>query len=601
MEVAGAFRPILTHASSRTTDASNPMRTKKTNGDLTVSAIAGTHVVLLAMDLPQAACDGLLGFAIHRTEPRSREAIWLQGMKIFRSVPVDFLPGSKVSTRQHPIQAFTWSDFTAKPATQYIYRVVALKGTPAAPQEWVASEVKVITEGESLANGHEVYFNRGTAASQEYASRFHNLPPEQAGDAAFRWLSRGLHESLIGFIARAKDKDWGLRVAAYEFTESSVLKALKAARDRQADVQIIYHAREQENEETDSKGRTKTTQTGANRKAVASAGIGDICTERLAPPKDAISHNKYIVLLFKRKPVAVLTGSTNFSVGGIFGHSNVVHIVNQSNVAAQYLAYWTELHGDPRTKTLRVAMDTICSVPKAPLAANVPAKGTATIFSPRSTTDALDYYALLSQRATGGLFMTFAFGMNPAFQKVYQTSKAGLRMTLMEKTALPNKDKVKQAKEEQAIIDLRRMPENRFAIGGTMPFNVLEHWADEKLSGLNVNVKYLHTKYMLVDPLSNDPIVVSGSANFSTASCTDNDENMLVIRGDTRVADIYLGEFIRLYKHFAFRDWLNHALEDGEIKPGQPAPVEFLDETNTWWKRWFGKTGYSAEREYFTL
>jgi hypothetical protein len=29
---------------------------------------------------------------------------------------------------------------------------------------------------------------------------------------------------------------------------------------------------------------------------------------------------------------------------------------------------------------------------------------------------------------------------------------------------------------------------------------------------------------------------------------------MLIIRGDMRVADIYLGEFMRMYRHFAFRD-----------------------------------------------
>jgi hypothetical protein len=28
---------------------------------------------------------------------------------------------------------------------------------------------------------------------------------------------------------------------------------------------------------------------------------------------------------------------------------------------------------------------------------------------------------------------------------------------------------------------------------------------------------------------------------------------MLIIRGDTRVADIYLGEFMRLFNHFYFR------------------------------------------------
>jgi phosphatidylserine/phosphatidylglycerophosphate/cardiolipin synthase-like enzyme len=40
----------------------------------------------------------------------------------------------------------------------------------------------------------------------------------------------------------------------------------------------------------------------------------------------------------------------------------------------------------------------------------------------------------------------------------------------------------------------------------------------EKLTG--PNVRYLHTKYMLVDLLGDDPIVVSGSANFSKPSCT---------------------------------------------------------------------------------
>lgn len=55
---------------------------------------------------------------------------------------------------------------------------------------------------------------------------------------------------------------------------------------------------------------------------------------------------------------------------------------------------------------------------------------------------------------------------------------------------------------------------------------------------------YVQTKYMLVDPLGPVPIVVIGSANFSAASTTDNDGNMLMIRGNAAVADIYLGGFI---------------------------------------------------------
>ena len=59
---------------------------------------------------------------------------------------------------------------------------------------------------------------------------------------------------------------------------------------------------------------------------------------------------------------------------------------------------------------------------------------------------------------------------------------------------------------------------------------------------------------MLADPLSDNPVVVTGSANFSEASTETNDENMLVIEDNKRVADIYLGEYMRLYSHYAFRE-----------------------------------------------
>ncbi|MGH7623696.1 MAG: hypothetical protein ACREOJ_00060 [Gemmatimonadaceae bacterium] len=58
---------------------------------------------------------------------------------------------------------------------------------------------------------------------------------------------------------------------------------------------------------------------------------------------------------------------------------------------------------------------------------------------------------------------------------------------------------------------------------------------------------------MLVDALSDHPIVVTGFANVSEAITGTNDKNMLVIEGSTRMADMYLGKYIRLYSHYAFR------------------------------------------------
>ena len=41
-----------------------------------------------------------------------------------------------------------------------------------------------------------------------------------------------------------------------------------------------------------------------------------------------------------------------------------------------------------------------------------------------------------------------------------------------------------------------------------------------------------------------------GASMSTTPSNVSNDENMLVVRGDDRVADIYLTEFMRLFQHF---------------------------------------------------
>ena len=97
---------------------------------------------------------------------------------------------------------------------------------------------------------------------------------------------------------------------------------------------------------------------------------------------------------------------------------------------------------------------------------------------------------------------------------------------------------------------MRTCPQNRIAWGDTLRAGDEPDVFIETLTGLNDHVNYLHTKYMLIDPLSDDPVVITGSANFSEASTIYNDENMVIIRGDTRVADIFLGEFMRLFNHF---------------------------------------------------
>ncbi len=90
--------------------------------------------------------------------------------------------------------------------------------------------------------------------------------------------------------------------------------------------------------------------------------------------------------------------------------------------------------------------------------------------------------------------MTFAFGMNDLFQAAYVSGNATLRYALMEQMSGPATTPQIRVANEKKIITLRKMEANKFAIGGQLKVGKLGRWLAETLTGLNVNVKYLHTK-----------------------------------------------------------------------------------------------------------
>ena len=513
------------------------MRIRVRQGEFSVHAIAGTNVVLFGMDLSRlTAGSRLLGFGFERIDDESPSHARrpLMGSKTFaETAPRGSGPSRPVSTLRHPVQAFLWGDYTAEPGHDYTYRVVALGGTPSALVPLAEVLVPVQTETPGLGK-HGIYFNRGAAASQAYARQFKNRRPADVGPRAWRWLSRGLEEAMLTFIARAAPGDQ-LRAAVYEFKYAPVLEAFRAARDRGVDVRIVMDAKR--NQQKDQRtGERHDVPREDNLEAIAAVGIADLVVLREAN-KSYIAHNKFIVQVRDGQPLAVWTGSTNVTAGGIFGHSNVGHAVREPAVAKAYLDEWTVLAGDPTGPPLR-AHNELQAVPPA-----APPTGITTLFSPRSGLGALEWYASRMDAAKGSVFFTAAFGISGPLRAILAKDVDYLRYGLLDKA-------------DGSVELLKRDRDNVFAVGARVE-DAIGGWAEESLTGLNGHVQYIHTKFMLVDPLSRDPLVITGSANFSPPSTTENDENMLVIRGSTRVADIYLTEFMRLFNHFEFRQRLD--------------------------------------------
>lgn len=547
------------------------MRVTRTSGGLKIHGVAGTYVVLLGFDLAEADCEGLLGFSIHRTDHTENEAYFLSGMKAFVETDPGFPAGSLYSTKDHPIQSFQWSDYSAKPGHDYSYVVTALKGSPPALLPHAQVVIDITTESPESGT-HDIYFNRGVAASQAYVRRFGDRSPDAVVNRkAFEWLSRGLNEALEDFLRSCVPGRDALRVAAYEFNYDRFLAVVREVLDTGVDIRIVYDAR-QDNPKL------------RNILAVAEAGLDGI-SRRRTRPKSYISHNKFIVKLRDGQPQSVWTGGTNFSEGGIYGHSNVAHVVEEPDIAGKFLEYWTVLDADPESTPLKDSVELI-----TPLPPPQPPPGTSILFSPRKNVDALNWYADLARNATDGLLMTFAFGMNDIFQDVFRNGVAPFRLALMEKKTRSMKPGPERDAEEQKIQALRNMPENVFAIGDFIRTNEIDGWVKERLTNLNSHVRFVHNKFMLIDPLTEDPIVVAGSANFSDASTRRNDENMVITRGNKRVADIYLGEFMRLYSHHAFRESLRFRDADDPPKPLR---------TDDWWRDYFGQTPRSTRRRFF--
>lgn len=553
------------------------MRKRKTRSGLTVNCIAGTNVVVLGLNLSDQARAGCLGFAIQREDHTEDEKYWMSSSKAFAETDPLLGPGGQVSSRDHPFQSFQWSDYSAKPGHDYTYKVIAMYGTPENLAEGTAVEVRVQTEEEALG-GHSVYFNRGAVATQEYARRFQNKAPNRlAGNeklAAYKWLSRGLLEALLAFISKADGNRFEIFAAVYEFQWPEVANALKESSNSGTHVRVIYDAIPSE---TGPKEDNETVINGAE--------IGDLCIPRT---QGTLMHNKFFVLTEDGNPIAVWTGSTNLTENGIFGHSNCGHLVEDGAVARAYLEYWQQLEKDQVAADDRSWTGANNGNPPDPLPI-----GATVAFSPRSGLSLLKRYASIAGGAQQALFMTFAFGMHKYLKKVYEQNDGVLRFALMEKEG--NGAALAVARED--INRIRRLPNVVVAIGHNIATNSFDRWLQERRNLSNRNrVHWIHTKYMLVDPLGADPIVITGSANFSEPSTSSNHENMLIIRGDTRVADIYLGEFMRLHSHYAFREAVKIAAERGDTE-WRPQHLR----SNESWQEDYFSPGHQRflRREYF--
>jgi phosphatidylserine/phosphatidylglycerophosphate/cardiolipin synthase-like enzyme len=580
------------------------MRNISNNNGLTVRAVAGSHCVILGIDLSAEKRKGCLGFAIQRSKLSPLDAdeksasFWMRNTHTFKEVPASDTNPAWQSTQNSPWQNFRYIDFSARPGAQYVYLVVAKYGAWNALQDGASTSVTITTE--NPANPETaLFFNRAAATSEAYYRKFGDLSPNQMPPdqqkAAYAWLSNGLEQAILDFLAQAKDGTYALHAAVYEFQWDSLLQGLKAAKEGGAkEVTVVYHhrtppqparnskkANATDSPETGSDSEDDTGTAAANDAAIARNGLsaaGVTCIQRKANPQGAIMHNKFVVLLQNGKPQAVWTGSTNWTDGGLYGQLNLGYAVHDPPVALAYETYWQALAKDTSAADSRKNAAAVGPVSSADAGKIAP--GYTAVFSPQdSKTQMLNLYASICAQARF-LLVCAPFELAHEIVSALEKPAAGQASYLLldkEGSIGIGTDKgVNSAAFKAVKANLGTLISVATPLNGPL-YSYQQSLLEHKESFHHVGV-HIHSKIIAADPLGPDPILVLGSANYSNGSTHTNDENSLIIRGKTAIADICISEFMRMFDTYRFR----YAHKDDLTHPGNPKLMLGLASDDSW-------------------
>ena len=552
---------------------------KESVGGLTFKLYRGEGVALLAFDLDQAlATDDFVGFSIEVQYPGSTHWGALKNRLHFDYPPDLRRPRSFRST-EAPFQKFRWIHVpTEVKQGEFRYRVTACYMNAAGKLHTGAQVENAISlEPQTIDGFLNVGFTRGFASSQAYADRFNNeagiLPVPGSSAAAsldhdmapfeknYAWLGFEVRRLIIDVLDRvAADPLLTLDALIYESKEPDVLRRLEALRNR---VRAIVDDHGEQREE----GSAETV--SANRLVAAGAEVKRMHLGRQ-------QHNKVMIVRRNGQPVRVLTGSTNFSLRGLYIQANNALVFDSPEVAAKYGelfdAYWTspkKFRQNPLSQQWWVVRDEADS-------------RVSLCFSPHSDSSlSLNPIARTIEEAESSVLYSIVF-LNQLTGDVRQALDELMDRSLFSYGVAQRVSGLTVNKPDgsRGLLPFAYLAEN-----APEPFKA--EWSGQTTGHSNM----VHHKFLVKDFNGDRPAVYTGSSNMADGGEKSNGDNLICIE-DRKVAIAYAIEALRLFDHFHFRV---NAQEPGVLqklrlaKP--PAPGE-----KPWFAQYY-RIGHVKERD----
>jgi phosphatidylserine/phosphatidylglycerophosphate/cardiolipin synthase-like enzyme len=409
---------------------------------------------------------------------------------------------------------------------------------------------------------------------------------------------------VIPLIAELFERPGTFHLALYEL-EDAELEGILLKRAK--DIHLILA-----NTGPDSKGNWDNRNSAA-RARLAAAGV-DV-QHRMFNNSIHIGHNKFVVHVDPQgSPAAVLTGSTNWTSTGVAGQTNNALLVEDAGVAKAFLEYWKRLHADqlplprPLGKGMKdnqqgSALRQSNAAPTVLILAN--GARIETWFSPNrperqkpKTTkkpapvppDLAEVYRRIRMAKEAILFLAFYPGQGGEDCIVGEAIDIGRKDRSLLVTgavstvqAMPNyRPQKKDAKGR--VIDKGESP-TVFDDGNVTVVRaariddetLLGDFGIEPRNALGAVGAIIHDKVVVIDPRLDECVVVLGSHNLGFKASYSNDENLLVVTGDRRLAEAYAVHILDVYDHYRFR-----AVETERAQTGKERWSGFLDTDDRW-------------------
>jgi phosphatidylserine/phosphatidylglycerophosphate/cardiolipin synthase-like enzyme len=403
---------------------------------------------------------------------------------------------------------------------------------------------------------------------------------DQPGDPLREALAGQILEGVELLLKRAADQGGSCHLALYELDDPELVQLLLHAKD----LHLILS----------NTGTDDATNRSARQALHERTDIEVI--DRFVPTGH-IGHNKFCVHVDGQgHPQAVLLGSTNWTDTGICAQSNNALVVENSQLASAYLDYWNRLKADTSGGKGAQGPD-LRSANAQPGAKDLAIdEGAATVwFSPNTPharqshpgpdeptpPDLAQVFDLMAGAKQALLFLEFEPGNPSIIDKAAQVAKANpelfVRGAVTDPRAAGNFNTALVGGPEE---DAQVVPAS--AIDDQFGF-----WQRELLKAGPGAHAIIHDKIVVIDPLSPDCVVVTGSHNQGYRASYNNDENLLIVRGHRELAQAYAVHVMDIYEHYRFRH---------QIQKHGVGAFSGLATTDSWQDRFFDPN-HPASRE----